>query len=379
LLTSPAPWHGAILEEEGPISKRFIIIVVIMVAGCVVLVGVSYLMLELLSNVVAVPQTALTEIEDAGEKVLPVANADITAMQVSADGRFLAFIDRPDPARPAHLAIFELGGEPRQIMDRSIQGSLLAWTGSEDILLYEDMGDIWSWSASGGAVSNLTQSPEADSDPLPSPDGKTVLWTRQAGPGQDQAEFWLMDPDGSDKRYLCSHGELATWSPSGDRVLARVDLLISPATESYRYLLETATDGRGEWDAYTDTDRKPLFLWWPPGQDFYYVAPYDAGGQTGVKGVWFRVDSPSSIKKVASTSALSADESFYRFYPSRSGQLLAYVGQKGLEYIDIQNRVIYRFTRTDAKAPVAWDEAGGLLYYCGGEGIYRVSMSGSGS
>jgi hypothetical protein len=96
----------------------------------------------------------------------------------------------------------------------------------------------------------------------------------------------------------------------------------------------------------------------------------------GVRGVWFLVKDPESLKKVASTDALDQDDSRYRFFPSRVGERLAYVGNYGLEYIDYGERSIYRFAVEEPRVPLAWNEAREEIYYLGREGIYRVSLKG---
>ncbi len=79
-------------EGSGPISKRYIVIIIVMVAACIVLVGISYLMLDVLSGMVITPKTPVEEVAREGELAVPLEGAEMLSMQVSVDGRFLAYI-----------------------------------------------------------------------------------------------------------------------------------------------------------------------------------------------------------------------------------------------------------------------------------------------
>ncbi len=55
---------------------------------------------------------------------------------------------------------------------------------------------------------------------------------------------------------------------------------------------------------------------------------------------------------------------------------MAYGGDKGLEDLDSRDGRIYRYARLSASGPIAWDEAGGWIYYSAEGGIYRVALRG---
>jgi hypothetical protein len=351
-----------------------------MVAACGILVGISYLMLDVLSNVVKVPQTPVEAVESQGEMVIPLGEGGLSAMQVSADGRYLAYIENTTQGQMGDLVVVEISSEARRVFSQGIQGRQLAWLGITQTLVYEDQGDIFRLEVPKGSPVNLTASPDNDSDPLPSPDGSKIIWMKQAaGVSQPEGNFWLMDADGGNKKQLAGHADLPVWDPLGATILSLGNIMMSAAGGSDTYFLQTIEESGSSWDYYAECDRKPLYLWWPEKDALYYVAPYPSGGNTGAKGVWFKVEDPNSVKRVASTVGLSADESYYQFFPSRKSELLAYVGEKGLEYIDMGAKLLYRYNQVDARVPLAWDEAAGYLYYCGEDGIYRVSLGRSGS
>ncbi len=73
--------------------------------------------------------------------------------------------------------------------------------GNTSFIVYEDGGDINLLDVETGARNNLTASPELDSDPIPSPDGRYILWTiLQEGADGEGPGFWLMRADGTEKK-----------------------------------------------------------------------------------------------------------------------------------------------------------------------------------
>ena len=57
-------------------------------------------------------------------------------------------------------------------------------------------------------------------DPMPSPDGSQVLYTREVGPANSPttSDIWIINPDGTNPRRLTSNPERemdATWAPGG--------------------------------------------------------------------------------------------------------------------------------------------------------------------
>ncbi len=106
-----------------------------------------------------------------------------------------------------------------------------------------------------------------------------------------------------------------------------------------------------------ECDGEVSYIWWPSRDTVLYVGPMLVKEQDVVKGVWSRAEQPDKVKKVASTDGLGFEASHYSFYPSRAEEQLAYVGVKGLEYLDYEERVIYRYTNLEARTPLAWNES----------------------
>jgi len=348
-----------------------------MLVSCGVLVGISYLMLDVLSGMVVNPKTPVREIADEGELVLPLPGKRVTSMQVSRDGSFMAYEGSDVEGGQATLSVVELKPGLPVVFSRNVKGEKLAWLGDGNVLVYEDGGDIQSLDVERGTQKNLTGSAEPDRDPLPSSDGRYILWTRYtSSTGSPEAELWVMDSDGDDKIIMAGQADLATWDPAAGKVMSRRRVNASSADETYRYFLQTAVPGGERWEFYTECEGEVRFIWWPRQEEIYYISPQLV--QDKVKGVLFKVDTsdPTVLTKVASMDSLGDDRSYYRFYPSRVGERLAYVGEKGLEYLDVEEKIIYRFSAPGPEVPLAWNEVGGEIYYHGPEGIYRVSIGG---
>jgi WD40-like Beta Propeller Repeat len=348
---------------------------IVIVASCAVLVVISYLMLDVLSGLVITPKTPVREIASAGELAIPLPGRKISSMQASSDGRYLAYVDRGAEGGEATLNVIELSRGLPPVFSKTVMGEGLAWLGMGHSLLYADGGDIHRLNVEVGETFNLTASEALDTEPLPSPDGRYILWTRAPSALEyGKAEFWTMNPDGSGQAPLATRADLATWDPVGDTVISLREIDVSAAEENIRYNLQTAVLGEGGWEYFLQCDGEALFLWWPRQDTPFYISPQEVKGQDTIKGTWIMIQDTENPKKVASTDGLGSDTAYYRFYPSREGARLAYVGEKGLEYFDYDERIIYRYPSLRPEGPLAWNEMTGEIYYPGAEGIYRVSL-----
>ncbi|MBC7231069.1 MAG: PD40 domain-containing protein [Actinobacteria bacterium] len=354
------------------------VVVVVMVAACAVLVGISYLMLDILSGMVVAPKTPVREVESAGELVLPTAGGEVLDLEVCGDGRLLAVLESPTGSATSLLRVFDLSRVGEAVLERETGARGVAWVGDSRRLVYEDGGDIRLLDAETGEEVRLTSGPEVDYDPLPSPDGRFILWTRSKGEGRpgSAAQMWVMDSESGEAEMLAPRAELAAWDPAGGRVASRGRGYLAEGSGGSEYYLQVATRGRQGWEYLASCKEEPLFLWWPRLDKTLYVAAWRPSDQAATRAVWFEVGDTGEEKKAASSESLGDDAARYRFYPSRRMARVAYIGDKGLEYLDYDAGRIYRFTRVSAACPLAWDEAGNGILYCGEGGICRVALPG---
>lgn len=342
-------------------------------AFCVVLVVVGYLMLDVLSGMVVAPKTRVREVGAAGELAIPLGGWKISSMQASSDGRYLAYVGRSAGGGEAVLNVVELSRGLPPLFTSPVRGEGMAWLGIGHALLYEDGGDIYRLDVEVGEQVNLTASAELDGEPVPSPDGRHILWTRApAVPGTGQAEFWVMDSDGSDQTFLAPRAALAAWDPRGETVISRRQMDVVPGEERPSTILQTVAAGGTRWDFYVKCEGEALYLWWPRPDALFYISPQEVKGQDKVKGTWIDVHDPDSPRKAASSDGLGSDASRYHFYPGPEGAKLAYVGEKGLEYLDHDAKTIYRYPSLQPEGPLAWNGPAREIYYAGEDGIYRI-------
>ncbi|MFW6113361.1 MAG: TolB family protein [Actinomycetota bacterium] len=351
--------------------------VIVILVSCAVLIGISYLMLQIMSGIVVTPDTTVKEEQAAGELVLPLQAERVEAMQFSYGGRYLAYI-AGDESGETELRVMEMDKGLESLWSSKIKGDTLAWSGRSARLIFEDGGDIFSLEAAGGTRDNLTQSQEIDYDPLPTPEGDRILWVSSSMPeGSEDQEFRVMDVNGSNSMYLAPYAPLATWSPGGDRLITKYPFTIAQEEEKAdsEYLQVIEPGGEG-WELFAEGEGEIRCIWWPREEKLYYMTTHLLKGKDELRGILVRVDvdDPSIQADVASTDGLGSENDSYSFYPSRSGERLAYLGSEGLEYLDMEEKVIHRFPGLGAELPLAWDEVEGFIYYAGPEGIYRVSF-----
>ncbi len=91
-----------------------------------------------------------------------------------------------------------------------------------DIIVFDLLGDIYSMPVKGGIATVLRKGLAYDVQPRFSPDGSQVLFTSDAGGGDN---IWVMDKDGSNARQVTKESfrllNNAAWSPDGNYIVAR--------------------------------------------------------------------------------------------------------------------------------------------------------------
>lgn len=89
-------------------------------------------------------------------------------------------------------------------------------------LVFDLLGDIYSMPATGGKATVLRQGLAFEVQPRFSPDGAHILFTSDAGGGDN---IWIMKPDGSDARQVTREDfrllNNASWLPDGQYFVAR--------------------------------------------------------------------------------------------------------------------------------------------------------------
>lgn len=136
-----------------------------------------------------------------------------------------------------------------------------------DTVVFAAEGDLWAVSVNGGMARRLTTHPAEESDPILSPDGKTLAFTaRYEGP----VEVYTMPLGGgvpTRRTYEAEPSRATTWTPKGELVYATQHFATLPDTQLVSIDLGTGDRTRiplsqaseGSYDA--------------PGRTLYFVRP----------------------------------------------------------------------------------------------------------
>ncbi len=341
-----------------------------MLASCFILVGMSYYLLNLFSGMVLAPRTPVEEREERGELFLSLEERP-TCMEVSLDGRYLAIVTVGDE-RIGRLLVVDLEEGGRTAWSNEVRGERARWAGGSPTLFFENDGDIFALDLAQDppALNGVVTGPGYEEDPLPSPDGRYLLWRTSAGEAGG-AELRCMRLGDGEERILGAGEEPVAWDPAGDRLV----FLAPPADsagEGGAVLQEVDLQGGARFRGHTCRE-EARYLWWPEADRLFYVAPYRRGGEA--RAVWFRVHPSGEEEREASTDGLDADFSPDIFCAMRRRPLLAYPGLKGLEVLDIRGRRIIRYPHAGTSgAPLAWRESAGEVIWWGPGGLYRLRV-----
>ncbi|RYY56739.1 MAG: amidohydrolase [Chitinophagaceae bacterium] len=121
--------------------------------------------------------------------------------------------DVSNPGGPSKTVSFTVNEGTWMNLDLSPDGSTI---------LFDLLGDIYSIPAGGGEAKLLRGGRAFEVQPRFSPDGKQILYTSDAGGGDN---IWVMESDGSKPRQVTKENfrllNNAAWSPDGQYIVAR--------------------------------------------------------------------------------------------------------------------------------------------------------------
>ena len=217
----------------------------------------------------------------------------------------IAVVNVPDPTSADQdlYAIGPNGKHRTQLTDSPEDDSFPAYSGDGEKIVFSrspvgdpNSGQIWIMNADGSGERQLTAGPPAtaDHDPVLSPNGKRIVFTRITGSAEGPREqLWIMNADGSDQTQVTfpgasgEHAHGATFSPDGRQVaFSHFD----PATGHHDVSLINV-DGTGQrslttasatHDAYqpdfAPSGRRVVFDFYDQSQDDLWVVNVDGSG-----------------------------------------------------------------------------------------------------
>src|SRR5512140_2749263 len=107
-------------------------------------------------------------------------------------------------------------------------------TVSRDAIAFEYGGDLWVVPRSGGEARRLTATPEMESDPVFSPDGSHIAFSRTSAGNTDVC---VVPTVGGEPKRLTFHpspDRVKGWSPDGKRIVFSSERTSVPQSSYYQ-------------------------------------------------------------------------------------------------------------------------------------------------
>ena len=114
---------------------------------------------------------------------------------------------------------------------------------SRDAVAFEYGADLWIVSRNGGEARRLTSTPDVESDPVFSPDGRHIAFSRTTGGNTD---VYVVPATGGDPKRLTFHpgaDRERGWTPDGKRVVFASDRASEPQGSYFRLFSVPVTGG----------------------------------------------------------------------------------------------------------------------------------------
>lgn len=150
-----------------------------------------------------------------------------------------------------------------------------------EYIAFDLLGDIYILPASGGEAKPLREGHPYEIQPRFSPDGSKILFTSDAGGGDN---IWVMNRDGSDARAITDEDfrllNNAVWSPDGEYIIAKKHFSSTRSLGSGELWMYHSSGGDGIQLVEKPNDEQDLgqpFVS-PDGNDIYYSQAVYPGG-----------------------------------------------------------------------------------------------------
>jgi len=235
----------------------------------------AYSRLSLWSSIWSIPIPTRGPVSIRGARQVTARNETIEDLDVSPDGRWLAF----DSDRSGNAELYVMpaaGGEARQITTDPAGDYSPDWSPDGRRILFHSLRggtrDIYTVDADGTGLHRWTSAPTEELDPDWGADGETVLYEvfgeTDIGPQHGFATLRLVD--GASPEFLAADGDFAHWSLDGKAIAyhAHEGIRVRRVeTGAETLLVSKAADGS-----------EPFYVAWSPdGRRLYYLTRSASG------------------------------------------------------------------------------------------------------
>lgn len=151
-------------------------------------------------------------VDGTGVRSLVTLSGVIYAAAVSPDGTQIAFANGPGGYSPTDLLLLKANGDVVRLVSGTVQVSSISWAPGGSIVYFTagspsgHDGEIYSVTADGKTVAQITHTLDDETDVDVSPDGKWLI-------AQGGTHFYLMGADGSNRKDITPAGVSGIFFP----------------------------------------------------------------------------------------------------------------------------------------------------------------------
>ncbi len=149
-----------------------------------------------------------------------------TAISKTKNSEILAYCYQPLQQGIHQIYVIdEDGNNNRKLINASIGLNHHDWSPDAQKLaavgyVNQSTWSIYKFNSDGTGLTRLTTSSNVfDSEPVWSPDGNKIVFTRIYHNQNFRNEIWIMNADGSNQHYIGAEGFAAKWSPNGTKFI----------------------------------------------------------------------------------------------------------------------------------------------------------------
>lgn len=266
---------------------------------------------------------------NACDKGTDPENEDRTVTLDGSGGGVIAYCYQPLGGGDIHqiYAINADGSGDTKLIESDIGLNHHSWSPDGNQLAavgYIDGGfqtwSIFKFNFDGTDLTRLTHIANVnDSEPIWSPDGSQIAFTRILPNQNDRMELWIMNAYGANAQYIGVEGFSATWSPDGSQFVYTSD------KQDNHEIYMCNIDGTGEQRLTETAIDEQYATWSPDGTQIAYCAStgeWNTPGNTPTYEIYIMNSDGSNVQQL--TENTSAD--IYRWSPD--GSMLAFVSDR---------------------------------------------------